>query len=67
MTVVQSSMNNPILNRSTLGVDTTDDLVVDLATKGVVLKDTQGTPHYWRISVSVLGALTTADLGTTKP
>lgn len=54
-------------NRATKGVITTDDLIVDLATKGLVLKDTQGTPHYWRISVSTLGVLTTADLGTSAP
>lgn len=53
--------------RSTTGVDTTDDLIVDLATKGLVLKDTAGTPHYWRVTVSTLGALVTTDLGTSKP
>lgn len=55
------------VSRTTKGVDTTDDIIVDLATKGLVLKDTQGTPHYWRVTVSTLGVLTTADLGTTKP
>lgn len=54
-------------NRMNLGVDTTDDVIIDDATNGIVLKDTQGTPHYWRISVNTLGVLTTADLGTTKP
>lgn len=54
-------------SRTTKGVDTTDDLIVDLATKGLVLKDTQGTPHYWRVTISILGVLTTTDLGTTKP
>jgi hypothetical protein len=49
------------------GVDTTDDLIVDSATKGLVLKDTQGTPHYWRVTITTLGVLTTADLGTAKP
>jgi len=53
--------------RSSRGVATTDDLIVDLATKGLVLKDTQGTPHYWRVTISTLGVLTTTDLGTTKP
>ena len=53
--------------RITKGSDTTDDVIIDLATKGLVLKDTQGTPHYWRVTVSTLGALTTTDLGTTKP
>ena len=54
-------------SRTTKGVDTTDDLIVDLATKGLVLKDAQGTPHYWRVTVTTLGVLTTADLGTGKP
>lgn len=54
-------------SRVTKGVDTTDDVIIDLATKGLVLKDTQGTPHYWRITISNLGALVITDLGTTKP
>lgn len=54
-------------SRTTKGVDTTDDVVIDLATKGLVLKDTQATPHYWRVTISTLGVLTTTDLGTTKP
>lgn len=53
--------------RSTRGVDTTSDIIIDLATKGLVLKDTQGTPHYWRITISNVGALVITDLGTTKP
>ena len=55
------------VSRTTKGVDTTDDIVVDTSAKGLVLKDTQATPHYWRISISALGILTTTDLGTTKP
>lgn len=54
-------------SRTTKGIDTTDDLIVDLATKGLVLKDTQGTPHYWRVTINTSGALVTSDLGTTKP
>lgn len=54
-------------SRTTKGVDTTDDVIIDLATKGLVLKDTQGTPHYWRITISTVGALVITDLGTTKP
>jgi len=53
--------------RSTRGVDTTDYVIIDDATKGVVLKDTAGTPHYWLITVDTAGVLTTTDLGTTKP
>jgi hypothetical protein len=55
------------VSRTTKGVDATDDLIIDLATKGLVLKDTAGTPHYWRLSVSTLGVITATDLGTTKP
>jgi len=53
--------------RSSRGVDTTDDIIIDLAAKGLVLKDTQATPHYWRVTITTLGVLTTSDLGTTKP
>lgn len=53
--------------RITKGVDTTDDIIIDLATKGLVLKDTQASPHYWRITISNVGALVITDLGTTKP
>jgi hypothetical protein len=53
--------------RVTKGTDTTDDLIVDDATNGLVLKDTQGTPHYWRVTVDNTGALVTTDLGTSKP
>lgn len=54
-------------SRTTKGVDTTDDLIVDDATNGLVLKDTQGTPHYWRVTVNNVGVLVITDLGTTKP
>ncbi len=53
--------------RTTKGVDTTDDVIVDDATNGLVLKDTQGTPHYWRITINNVGTLVITDLGTTKP
>lgn len=46
------------------GLLTNKNLVVDSATSGLVIKDTAGTPHYWRVGVSTLGALTTTDLGT---
>lgn len=55
------------VSRITKGVDTTDDVIVDDAANGLVLKDTQGTPHYWRVTVDNTGALVTTDLGTTKP
>ena len=48
-------------------VDVAEDIIIDLATKGLVLKDTQGTPHYWRITVENDGSLKTTDLGTEKP
>jgi len=64
-----TSANNTALTgtRISKGVDTTDDVIIDLATKGLVLKDTAGTPHYWRITVNTSGVLVTTDLGTTKP
>lgn len=51
--------------RMAKGVDTKDDLIVDLTTKGLVLKSPDG--HYWRVTVSNAGALITTDAGTTKP
>jgi hypothetical protein len=54
-------------SRTTKGVITTDDLIVNLATKGLVLKDAAVTPHYWRVTISTLGALVTTDLGTSAP
>lgn len=54
-------------SRITKGADAQDDVVIDLATKGLVMKDTQATPHYWRLSVTTAGILVTTDLGTVKP
>lgn len=54
-------------SRTTKGVDTTDDLIVDNTVKGLVLKDPAGSPHYWRITITAAGALVITDLGTTKP
>lgn len=52
-------------SRITKGAITTDDIIINLATKGLVLKDTDG--HYWRVTVTTLGALTISDLGTSAP
>lgn len=52
-------------NRITVGVDSADDIILNTNDKGIVLKDAVGT--YWRVSVSTLGVLTLANLGTTKP
>lgn len=35
--------------------------------RGLVLKDNAGTPHFWRVSVSTLGVLSTTDIGTSLP
>ena len=40
-------------------------LFSDDSAQGMILKDSTG--HYWRVTVSTSGVLTTADLGTTKP
>jgi len=51
--------------RSTTGVDTTDDLIVDNDAKGLVLKnDADG--HYYRLTMAA-GSATWTDLGATKP
>lgn len=54
-------------SRVTKGADTTDDLIVDMATKGLVLKDSQATPHYWRVTANGAGNVDITDIGTTKP
>lgn len=54
-------------SRITKGVLTTDDVIVNAPTKGLVLKDTQATPHYWRVTVSTLGVLVVSDIGTSAP
>lgn len=46
---------------------TNSDIAVEDNARGLILKDTQGTPHYWRVTVSTLGILTTSDLGTSLP
>lgn len=51
--------------RSTHGVDTNQDVIIDTDAKGIVLKD--ASAHYWRITVTSTGGLTTTDLGTSKP
>lgn len=40
------------------------DITIEDSAKGLILKDTQGTPHFWRVTVSNTGVLETADLGT---
>lgn len=52
-------------SRITKGADTTDDLIVDSTTKGLVLKSPNA--HYWRETISNAGVVTWTDLGTTKP
>lgn len=64
---ISSSIPSLAGGRMNDGIDTTDDVVIDLATKGLVLKDTQSPAHYWRVGVTILGLLVTTDLGTTKP
>lgn len=53
--------------RVTKGVETTDYVVIDSATSGLVLRDTQATPHYWNVQVNNVGVLITTDLGTSPP
>jgi hypothetical protein len=53
-------------SRVTKGAVTTDDIIIDLATKGVVLKDNQATPHYWRLTNTV-GTASFVDIGTSLP
>lgn len=52
-------------SRTTKGVDSTDDLIIDDSSKGLVLKSPNA--HYWRATISNAGTITWTDLGTTKP
>lgn len=54
------------LNKILLGYFDGDILITNSA-KGLVLIDTQATPHYWRITVDNTGILVTTDLGTVYP
>lgn len=47
--------------------ETSGDITITNSAKGLVLKDTAGTPHYWRLSVSTLGVITATDIGTSPP
>lgn len=43
------------------------DIRVDSDSNGLILKDSQATPHYWRVTVSTVGALVVTDIGTSLP
>ena len=68
----KAAQTAPLLKLSRNGglksqINSSGAFVSDDAAQGVVLRDTQGTPHYWRVTVSNTGVLTTTDLGTTRP
>lgn len=44
-------------------IGTNDDIEITVASKGLILRDTQGTPHKWRVTVDNTGNLVTSDLG----
>jgi hypothetical protein len=44
-----------------------EDVLVSNETKGIVLKDGNSTPKYWRLTVSTSGSLVITDIGTTEP
>lgn len=55
---VRKFLNYPILE---------SDIVFTNSSKGIILKDTQATPHYWRVTIDNTGTLVTTDLGTSYP
>lgn len=70
--VDDASLNNNFVHKS--GVETLlgqkrfrEDVVVDDYLRGVVLRDNQATPHFWRAHTSGLGGLVFTDVGTTYP
>ena len=45
-----------------------DDILVAVVGKGFIVMDEQKPlPHYWRIRILTTGAISTEDLGTTRP
>lgn len=54
-TLESSSVKDPIV--------TVNDIEVTNAANGIILRDTQASPHKWRVTVSTLGILTVTDLG----
>lgn len=52
---------------STFLTSTNSELIVDQSLAGIILKDNQATPHYWRVIVNNSGVLTTIDIGTVAP
>ena len=60
--------NNPGYKLDVAGsVVSSGDFYASDSAKGLVMKDTAGTPHYWRVTVNTAGALVTSDLGTSAP
>lgn len=53
------------VSRVTKGLTTTDYIIADTSTQGLVLKSPNA--HYWLISISNAGVIATTDLGTTSP
>ena len=47
--------------------ETPRDVIIDDATKGLVLKDDADPAHYWRVTINSSGVLQQADLGTSRP
>lgn len=48
-------------------IEADNDIVMTSTSKGLVLKDNAGTPHYWRVTINSAGTLVTTDLGTSPP
>jgi hypothetical protein len=40
------------------------DITIEDPVRGLILKDTQATPHFWRVKINNVGVLTTTDIGT---
>lgn len=44
-----------------------NDYITNTAAKGLIVKDGQGTPHFWRFTVGSDGTPAVVDIGTTAP
>lgn len=58
---------NRLIHFSLAPGDTTG-IWLDLTVSGIILKDAETTPHYWRVTIDgATGLIATADLGTDLP
>ena len=48
-------------------METSSDVVIQDATKGIILKDNTDPPNYWRITINSAGTLVVTNIGRVYP